>query len=44
LKGGAFIVQLWGKQKDVKVKGEPKKKSSTMGGIHAVNTNVKVWV
>ncbi|WAR06090.1 KIF28-like protein [Mya arenaria] len=46
LKTGAFIVQVWGKQKDMKPKGGKgglqKKISSMQGGaIHAENDNVK---
>lgn len=42
LKTGAFIVQLWGKQKDHKPKGGHKKDNLIKAGgagIHAVNTN-----
>lgn len=45
LKTGAFIVQIWGKQKDHKPKGGPKKMKSVMTnaqGLHAVNTNQQV--
>ncbi|XP_045207845.2 kinesin-like protein KIF28P isoform X2 [Mercenaria mercenaria] len=41
LKTGAFIVQIWGKQKDHKPKGGAKVKAGGTGGagVHAVNTN-----
>ena len=42
LKGSAFIVQIWGKQKDEKPKGPIKKKSGLVAGLHTVNTNQSV--
>lgn len=39
LKESAFIVQVWGKQKDEKPKGPIKKKSGMTVALHTVNTN-----
>lgn len=46
LKSGAFIVQIWGKQKDEKPKAGAKTKAALPGGpgLHAINTNQKVSV